>query len=151
MKAHSQSATQRIREPTILFDGDCSLCSRQARNLEAFSRHSVQARPLQEVEIDIAGLSPGELRREIKLILPNGRVYGGAEALVQLVRRGNRVLGFIVSAYYFPPFRYVADRAYGIVARHRYRLFGRKEPNCDSGSCEVRYGSEPRARGRSRR
>lgn len=125
-----------LGSPVILYDGECSLCTAQATNLEAFSNYQVRARALQSIETSDPRLTKEELVREIKLVMPDGQVFGGAEAIVQLAVQGRPLMWRIFSLYYLPGIRFMGDWLYAWVARNRYRLFGRQEYNaCDTGSC----------------
>jgi predicted DCC family thiol-disulfide oxidoreductase YuxK len=127
--------------PVILFDGECSLCTAQAGRLEVLARQRVRAMPLQNMPLqNLATADPrltrAELMREIKLLMPDGRVFGGAEAIAQLAIQGRPVMGKAFQLYYLPGIRWLADRVYASVARHRTRLSrGRAVAACESGTC----------------
>jgi predicted DCC family thiol-disulfide oxidoreductase YuxK len=126
--------------PVVLYDGACALCTRQAGNLARLARGRVRAEALQTALPRFPGLSEAEALREIKLVAADGRVYGGADALVRLVNLGRPLLGKLLYPYYLPGVRQLADAAYGWVARNRYRLFGRADA-CEGGSCALHYES----------
>ncbi len=118
------SVEQRERAPVVLFDGSCRFCSAQANRLARMARGRIVLRSFRERgALDgIAGLDPAECEREMKLVEPSGRVYGGAEAVVRALRAGRPVLGRLAAAYYFPGFRSLCDLAYRWIARNRFRL-----------------------------
>jgi predicted DCC family thiol-disulfide oxidoreductase YuxK len=77
-----------------------------------------------------AGLTADDGRQQAWLIMADGRVYGGAEAI-------NRALWTVwwarpwVWLYYLPGLRQLEDALYRWVARHRGRFPG-ITPGCDA-------------------
>jgi predicted DCC family thiol-disulfide oxidoreductase YuxK len=122
----------------ILYDGECRLCTAQAKNLSRLGRGKVVSRALQTELIKFPGLAEQDAKREIKLITKDGAVFGGAEAVVQLVNLGQPVLGKLLYPYYIPGIRWLADKTYAWVARNRYRLFGKTE-ECADEACAVHF------------
>lgn len=110
--------------PLLLIDAECSFCVAQAERLERIGRRQVEVQPLQAVTFDDPRLTEAELRKEVKLITPQGEVYGGAEALVHVLVLGRPSLRWVTSVYFSPIARRAVDGLYGLIARNRYRLFG---------------------------
>lgn len=73
----------------ICYDAECQLCRNAARRFERLlNRHQFQLVPLQTGWLqDQLGLKPGERLNEMKLIENDGKIYGGADALVQIARQ----------------------------------------------------------------
>lgn len=88
---------------------------------------------------DYPGLGYEDCMREIKMIGADGRVFGGAEAVVRAIERGHRLLGKLLFFYYVPGIRHLADAAYARVAARRYSLGGRPPDQCKTGGCH-RHG-----------
>ncbi len=131
----------------ILYDGLCKLCTAQAENLEKLARGRVLSEALQTALPRFPGLSEEEALREIKLVSADGRIYGGAEAIVKLVNLGHPFSGKLLYLYYLPGIRQLSDRFYAWVARNRYRLFGKRpEDACENGACAVHYNLPERAK-----
>lgn len=131
-----------LNHAMILYDADCSICAAQAANLERLARKKVLAKPLQSVTFSDPRLSAAEIRKEIKLVFPNGDSKGGAEAIVQLAIIGRPRLGKLASLYYLPGIRWLADKVYSYVASNRYQLFGRANSgDCVTGACAVTAAS----------
>jgi predicted DCC family thiol-disulfide oxidoreductase YuxK len=127
------------QRPTVLYDGSCRICTAQARNLERLSRGRADALAVQEALHLFPALSEAEALREIKLVMPDGRVHGGVAALVELVLLGRPVAGRLLALYYLPGIRQLADQLYAWLARNRYRLGGRVNlATCDSRTCGLR-------------
>jgi predicted DCC family thiol-disulfide oxidoreductase YuxK len=122
----------------VLFDGRCRLCARSARALQRrFGPARLELEDLQQP--GVLERHPSVTReaamRRMHLVLPDGRVFGGAEAFARLLSTV-RGVGWLAYLYYLPGVRQLADLAYALVARYRYRLFGRAEA-CDGGTCHL--------------
>lgn len=109
----------------VFFDGVCPVCVGIVARLGGlFRRRGFEFVPLQEPWVAPAlGVTPEELRREMKLCRKDGVLVGGAAAWTEL---GASVawLRPLVNIAGWPGFRWLADRAYRWVARNRYCLSG---------------------------
>lgn len=119
----------------VLYDGECFLCSESMRRLLAWDRKRVfEFAPIQG-ETGAAALArhsvQGDRLQGIWLVegyqSANERLYGRSEALLAMARHlgGFWRLGLIAKAI---PRRW-RDALYEVVARNRYRWFGRN-PSC---------------------
>jgi predicted DCC family thiol-disulfide oxidoreductase YuxK len=72
----------------FFFDAECGFCTRIARGLAPILRlRGMDVAPLQDPRVAaLLGISRNELFREMRLLLDDGRQYGGAEAAVALAR-----------------------------------------------------------------
>lgn len=72
----------------LFFDAECAFCTRIARWLAPIlKRRGLAVAPLQDPRVGaLLGMTSDELLREIRLLLSDGRQYGGAEAAVALAR-----------------------------------------------------------------
>jgi predicted DCC family thiol-disulfide oxidoreductase YuxK len=77
-----------------------------------------------------AGLTAEDGRRQAWLILPDGRVYGGAAAINRSLR-GVWWLRPFTLLYFLPGLRQLQDAAYRWVARNRSRFPG-ITPGCEA-------------------
>lgn len=112
----------------VLFDGVCNLCNGTVRFVIARDPHAhfqfatltsdAAARLLQ-------GLPRPDPLPDAVLLIDDGHVFTRSEAALRIARRLTfpwwMAYGFIVVP------RALRDRAYDVVARHRYRWFGRRE------------------------
>ncbi|HYE01934.1 MAG TPA: DUF393 domain-containing protein [Phycisphaerales bacterium] len=124
----------------VLYDGHCNLCRRGAPRLARL------ARPGSVTMLDFRApgvlerfpqLTPDQAERAMQLIDDDGRVHSGAAAILGALRT-RPVLAPLAWLYARRPLRWLIDRAYGFVARNRFRLFGRApaEP-CAAGTCPL--------------
>ena len=72
----------------LFFDAQCEFCTRIARWLAPIlERHGLGVAPLQDARVGaLLGLPKVELLREMRVLLSDGRQYGGADAGVALAR-----------------------------------------------------------------
>lgn len=113
----------------ILFDGVCNLCNgsvifilqREKRPLFKFaSMQSEAGRKL----LEWCGL-PRDFDRAVVLI-DEGKIYLGSTAALKIGQRLRFPWTFLSSAGLIVP-RFVRDRVYRQIARHRYRWFGKRD------------------------
>lgn len=126
----------------ILYDGLCRFCGAGARQLAALARPgALDLVSYQEPGVldRFPGIPLAACQRQLHLITPDGRVFGGFEAAVQAVAtRG--ALGRLAYAYYLPGLRWVLDKLYALVAAHRYQIMGKTVAGeCEGGTCAVHF------------
>ena len=121
----------------ILYDGHCRLCIAAAKQFQRLlGGHGTQLRSFREEEVLAAypGIPLERCEHGLQLIQADGRIFEGAEAVVQAL--GRRPAGKLLFVYYVPGLRQVADWLYGLVARYRFRIAGRA---CPDGACAVHF------------
>jgi predicted DCC family thiol-disulfide oxidoreductase YuxK len=123
---------------TVLYDGDCRFCTRSAHTLQRrFRRAHVGLRNFQEAGAlePYPSITHAAAMKRMHLVLGDGRIFAGAEAVARIVATVP-VLGWLAWLYYVPGIRQLADLGYALVAKYRYRLFGKTE-KCDGGTCHL--------------
>jgi predicted DCC family thiol-disulfide oxidoreductase YuxK len=72
----------------LFFDADCVFCVKIVRALAPIlQKRGFALAPLQDLRVGLLlGLSPSELLLEMRLLLSDGRQFGGADAAVALAR-----------------------------------------------------------------
>jgi predicted DCC family thiol-disulfide oxidoreductase YuxK len=109
----------------LLYDGDCAFCRREAARLVRWlPEGAVAARSFREPGAlqALPDLDAARCQKALQLVRADGRVFSGAEGLVQALR--HRRLGLAARLYYLPPLRQLVDAGYALVARNRHRLAG---------------------------
>ena len=117
---------------TILYDAHCRLCAGSRARLERWATADrLRFVDLQDPEAPALapGKSPADLAGEMHVV-EEGRVFGGADGWFRILRLAPLELAWLRWAP-----RGLAAAAYRLVARNRYRWFGRID--CDDGACEV--------------
>ena len=109
----------------LIYDADCAMCrasalwimrlALSAGTLEILPCRSSARRARFPAIADEACLSA------MQLVLPDGRVLAGADAVPELLRR-IRGLGWLATLFALPGVRPLARRVYGWIARNRMRL-----------------------------
>jgi predicted DCC family thiol-disulfide oxidoreductase YuxK len=122
---------------TVLIDGGCPLCRREADLLRRLDRGRGR---LALEDIAAPGFDPGRygvtmdaLMGTIHGVLPGGGLVTGPEVF----RRAYSAVGWgwLTAPTGWPVLRPLTDRAYAWFARHRLRLTGRQ--GCEGGACRV--------------
>ena len=121
----------------ILYDGHCRLCRGAAKQLEGLlGARGTELRSFREEGVLDAfpGIALARCEKALQLVQPDGRVYEGADAVVQAL--GRRWWGKLLFVYYVPGLRQLTDAVYGVIARYRFRIAGRA---CPDGACAVHF------------
>jgi acetyl esterase len=106
--------------PTLIYDGECGFCRQAVERVRRWDReHRLRYVPFQdESAVARFGIALPALAAAMHLVLPDGRVYAGADAVPELGKLlpGKRwwVWGFAV-----PGVRPVARRVYRRIAERR--------------------------------
>jgi predicted DCC family thiol-disulfide oxidoreductase YuxK len=111
----------------LFFDAECAFCTRCARWLAPIlRRRGIATAPLQDPRVGpLLGMGRDELLRELRLLLSDGRHYGGADAILAIAREiwWGRPLVWLSKIYGMRDF---LRKAYREVAAHR---------NCAAAGC----------------
>lgn len=115
---------------SVFYDGDCSICLNFVRRFERIlTRHGFKLVPLQTPGVrERLGLSEQELLSEMQLLLPDGKIFGGADAFVEISRRIWWAWPLYLLAQ-IPGMKFLLRRGYAWIARNRH---------CLGGVCEIK-------------
>ncbi len=110
----------------VIFDGVCKLCARSVRFiLDHEADHTLRFTPLQSPAgmrlMRELGLDPEDARTFV--LIADGKAYVKSDAAIQLSRYFRRAWMPLGLIKIIP--RWIRDRVYDVVARNRYRWFGR--------------------------
>jgi predicted DCC family thiol-disulfide oxidoreductase YuxK len=122
----------------MLFDGHCRFCTGSAKKLARMVGPAlVKTINFQDEGVleSYPGVSYDACMKKLHVISPDGRVYSGAGAVARLFRTF-RFIGWMTYVYYVPGIRQLVDLNYWLVAKYRYKLFG-KTQQCDGGTCHL--------------
>lgn len=108
--------------PLCIYDGDCGFCSRCVT--WAQKRSGVRFEPFQRVDLAAYGITTEQAAAAVQWVDDDGTVARGAAAVAKVLRAcrgGWPVLGRLMRV---PGISWIAELAYGAVARNRHRLPG---------------------------
>jgi predicted DCC family thiol-disulfide oxidoreductase YuxK len=118
-----------MADSIIVFDGVCVLCSRwvdfvlRRDPLGRYKFAAMQTASGRELLIE-HGIDPDDPLSF--LLLENGKGYTDTDAIMRILRSFGSGWGFVALLVAIVP-RFIRDPLYRWVARHRYRMFGRRD------------------------
>jgi len=135
---------------TVLYDGTCGFCTRQARFAQRLGGGVARVQLLStaipgvlESRLGHLGITRESTNRQMFVEDgATGRLYGGAAAVARIVREVP-VIGLVGWFYYVPGIKQLAGATYKLIARNRHRLsrlFGWQplpDDSCASGDCAL--------------
>jgi predicted DCC family thiol-disulfide oxidoreductase YuxK len=108
----------------ILYDGACDMCRASVDGIRHFD-NSGQIQPLDLQEADARAKFPDlkleSLLEELHAVDDSGRVYRGARAINEILRRQHGLRGYLAYLWYIPGYAWLADRQYKRIAATRYQ------------------------------
>ena len=107
-------------DPTLIYDGECDICQQAVARLRRWDRECVlRFVPFQDTSaVARFGIALPALAAAMHLVLPDGRVYPGADAIPELLRllRGKR---WLAPLFRIPGVLPLARRIYAWIALRR--------------------------------
>ena len=107
----------------VFYDGGCGFCNASLGRVERIiARRGFRPVPLQTPWVgERTGLSEAELMKEMRLLLPDGRILTGADAYLYVMRRiwWASPLALLLS---IPGLRWLFARGYRWFANNRYPI-----------------------------
>jgi predicted DCC family thiol-disulfide oxidoreductase YuxK len=125
-------------EAIVLFDGVCNFCSGSVlfiikRDPEGYFRFAALQTEAGEKIMQQYGI--GEDRPESIILVEHGRVWYRSSAALRIARKLRRGWPLFYAFIIIPPV--IRDFFYNIIAKNRYKWFGRKE-SCFVPTDEIR-------------
>lgn len=112
------------RAYTVVYDGDCRVCTRVVRTLSEWDREGaleIVASQTPGVAARFPWIAPAQFAESLQLVATDGTTWAGAAAIERLL--GALPRGRWIAWIFQVPFvRAIADRLYRWFARNRYRL-----------------------------
>ncbi|MBP0448507.1 DUF393 domain-containing protein [Kitasatospora sp. RG8] len=126
-----------VKDPVLVFDGDCAFCTTCAGWAERYLRQTLASGGWEAVPFQFADLAELDARagghgevsweraeREVLWVTPAGRVHGGAQAVARLLMRTGGAWGYLGGVLALAPVRPLAGVVYRWVSRNRHRMPG---------------------------
>lgn len=108
---------------TLIYDGECGFCRMSVALVRRWDReHRLALIPFQDqARVAAFGIALPALAAALHVVLPDGRVFAGADAAPEILRLlpGKRWLGW---AFWVPGALPLARRLYAWIARRRHCL-----------------------------
>jgi predicted DCC family thiol-disulfide oxidoreductase YuxK len=123
-----KTSTRTAGAPLVLFDGDCGLCQRSIRLIARFDRHGCfRFAPLEGPTATraLAGTTIDASSRQTVVLVEGDRVATKSTAALRIAARLGWPMRALAMLWLLP--RPVRDALYDLIARHRYRWFGRAD------------------------
>lgn len=105
-----------------IYDGDCGFCSRCVD--WASRRSDVKFVPFQRTDLATYSVTEEAAAEAVHFVGDDGRVVRGAAAVAGVLRECGRGWPLLAMLMRLPILRNVAEVAYRLIARNRYRLPG---------------------------
>ncbi len=106
-------------KPTLLWDGECAFCEHWIQRWRKGIGEAIDCRSYQEALPEFPQVSAAECAKAVQLILPDGRVYSAAYAVLKSLALG-RGSGRLLACYEKSKlFRRFAEVAYRFIAANR--------------------------------
>jgi len=110
--------------PTLVYDGDCALCSTCARFIERRIPTCAEVVPWQFADLPSLGLTREQAEAAVQWVAEDGTIAAGPDAIALLLRDAGRLWQVPGRLLQSRPVRLAAWPAYRWVAAHRHLLPG---------------------------
>ena len=106
------------RRPELIYDGDCGFCRRWMERWRRRTGEAVCYRAFQQADADYPEIPRERFEKGVYFIEPSGRAWPWAAGVARLLRHapGWR---WLWTLYRIPPFGWILEAAYRLVARNR--------------------------------
>jgi predicted DCC family thiol-disulfide oxidoreductase YuxK len=130
--------------PVLIFDGDCGFCTTSVGVVQRLVRPRCEAVAWQHAGLASLGVTAERARHEALWVTPDGRVYGGVQAVAKTLLSAGGLWSVVGAVLTLPPVRWAAHGVYRLVADHRGRLPGGTAACAVPARAEASRGSCPR-------
>ena len=107
----------------LLYDGSCAMCTEGVNQACRFD-NTGNLEPIDlfdpAVHARFPDLKPENLVKELHAVDDSGRVYRGARAVNEILRRQNGTRSWLAYLWYMPGYAWLAERQYQRIAASRY-------------------------------
>ena len=103
------------RKPLLIYDNACDFCRYWIAQWQHVTGDRVDYAPSQEVATQFPEIPLSAFENSVQLILQNGTVLSGAEAVLRALNNGS----FLWCYYHLPGFMSMSEGIYRFIAQHR--------------------------------
>ncbi len=104
-----------LNKPLLVYDADCGFCRYWVKRWQHVTVDRINYAPYQDIASDFPDLPISAFEKSVKLILENGEILSGAEAVLRALN--NRF--FLWFYYNLPGFAPLSEIVYRFVAQNR--------------------------------
>ena len=126
----------------VIYDGDCVFCRGQVRNLKRFDgKNRLAYLSLHDPQVSelCPNLTHEDLMKQMYVVSPDKKIFGGAAALRYLSRRLPKLwlaAPFLHIPFSLPLWQWTYDQ----IAKRRYKIANKNGQSCDSeGTCKIHF------------
>ena len=114
-----QWVAQPPSRPLVIYDGECGFCKTWIARWQVRTGDAVDYEPSQAAGSRFPEIAPEEYARSVQLVMPDGSVLAGAEAVAALAALPSGRGVFLWMYRHVPGARGAAELAYRLIASHR--------------------------------
>jgi predicted DCC family thiol-disulfide oxidoreductase YuxK len=112
---------------TLIYDGDCGICTRLAGFVRRRLHPDADVAASQELDLAAHGVTEEQCAEALQFVTADGRVHAAQDAVAHLLLVSRRVWRPAGHVLLLPGVNGLAGLVYRWVARNRYRLPGASE------------------------
>jgi predicted DCC family thiol-disulfide oxidoreductase YuxK len=114
----------RRERPVLVYDGDCSFCTRCVRAVERIGPDAEMV-AWQFTDLTELGITEEQATDAVQWVQIDGTVRSGHEAIAAMLSTAGRIWKIFGGMVLLPGISWMAAKVYRLVADNRYRLPGR--------------------------
>ena len=108
-----------LERSLLIYDGDCGFCKRIVDAMRKRAQGEVDYAPFQQVGFRFPEIPTSDFERAVQFIEKSRERSQGAEAVFRTLAAEGRLRWLLVFYLSLPGFKWVAERAYRVVAQNR--------------------------------
>ena len=124
-KPERGAACSSLSRLAVLYDGGCEMCRNVAAGILRWDNtESLELLDANDpaTRAQFPGLELDALLYELHVVDDHGRIYRGARAVNEILRRQAGMRSLLAYMWYVPGYAWLADRQYKAIAARRYRF-----------------------------
>lgn len=109
----------------VLFDGVCNLCSQSVQLIIKQDKQDAFRFAALDSDYGRAMVAKYQVAADSIVLIENEQAYTQSDAALRIARRLSGIYPLLYAAIVIPKF--IRDRVYRLIARNRYRWFGKRQ------------------------
>ncbi len=103
----------------LIYDGDCGFCKRWIKRWQKITGDAIDYAPYQAVHAQYPQIPITQFQKAVQFVESSGQFYSGAYAVAKSLAANPRYRVFLILYEKSKLLSWVAEKAYGVVARNR--------------------------------